>query len=174
MSTLYPAIAIANWLIEKNQSDNCGLTHLKIQKLLYFAQGFHLANLSNPLFEDDIEAWKYGPVVNAVYHALKRYDDDEIFNFIQGHYLSEGNLCFGKPKVELNDELTHKFLNIFWGNYSKIEPWKLVEMSHLSNGPWEQISQAIINKKTFSQVIPKELMKKYFIQFINKSSDNDR
>jgi uncharacterized phage-associated protein len=64
------AIAVANWFIEQNRIAPSDLTHLKIQKMLYFAQGWHLAYFDVPLFEDPIEAWKYGPVVRPVYRAL--------------------------------------------------------------------------------------------------------
>jgi uncharacterized phage-associated protein len=65
------AIGLTNWLIEMNRTAPVDLTHLKIQKLLYFAQGWHLAYFDFPLFEDPVEAWKYGPVVTSVYYALR-------------------------------------------------------------------------------------------------------
>lgn len=40
---------------------------MKLQKLLYYVQGFHIAVFNRPLFNEDIEAWMYGPVVPAVY-----------------------------------------------------------------------------------------------------------
>jgi uncharacterized phage-associated protein len=45
--------------------ESCGedLTHLKLQKLVYYAQGFHLGLFDKPLFEEPIEAWAHGPVV---------------------------------------------------------------------------------------------------------------
>ncbi|MDR1081022.1 MAG: hypothetical protein LBQ79_08705 [Deltaproteobacteria bacterium] len=43
------AIAVANWFIEKNRTDPSELTHLKIQKMLDFAQGWHLAYFDVPL-----------------------------------------------------------------------------------------------------------------------------
>lgn len=49
------------------------LTNLKLQKLLYYEQGFHLAMFGSPLFNDDIEAWAYGPVVPDVYHKMKEF-----------------------------------------------------------------------------------------------------
>ena len=36
------------------------MTNLKLQKLLYYMQGFHLAVFDTPLFDEDIEAWQYG------------------------------------------------------------------------------------------------------------------
>ncbi|KJW07325.1 Panacea domain-containing protein [Orientia tsutsugamushi] len=37
------------------------ITQLKLQKLVYFAQGAHLALFDKPLFKEDIEAWENGP-----------------------------------------------------------------------------------------------------------------
>ena len=45
--------------------------HLKLQKLLYYSQAVHLVLNDRPLFEEDIEAWMYGPVVPSVYHEYK-------------------------------------------------------------------------------------------------------
>ncbi|GLZ39260.1 type II toxin-antitoxin system antitoxin SocA domain-containing protein [Actinokineospora sp. NBRC 105648] len=40
---------------------------MKLQKLLYYAQGWHLGLFGEPLFPDRIEAWTAGPVVPEVY-----------------------------------------------------------------------------------------------------------
>lgn len=73
----YKALDIANKLIFKAQNDepNGGerLTNLKLQKLLYYQQGFHLAAFGTPLFSEDVEAWMYGPVVPAVYDTFSGY-----------------------------------------------------------------------------------------------------
>lgn len=47
------------------------MTHLKLQKLCYYAQGYALAILGRPLFKDSIEAWEHGPVVRAVYERFR-------------------------------------------------------------------------------------------------------
>ncbi|MBL8777063.1 MAG: DUF4065 domain-containing protein [Acidimicrobiales bacterium] len=38
---------------------------MKLQKLLYYAQGWHLAWYGRPLFAERIEAWEMGPVVRS-------------------------------------------------------------------------------------------------------------
>ncbi|MEH2402905.1 Panacea domain-containing protein [Nostoc sp.] len=38
------------------------MTNMKVQKLLYYAQSLHLAMYDEPLFEEEIQAWRYGPV----------------------------------------------------------------------------------------------------------------
>ena len=48
--------------------DRCGsLTTIKLQKLLYYCQGWHLAWESDKLFDAEIEAWANGPVVQEIY-----------------------------------------------------------------------------------------------------------
>ena len=78
----YAALDIANWFLwynreqqlEQLQDNNYdvyeGLTHLKIQKLLYYADGINLAITGKPLFEDKIYAWPHGPVIKNVYEKL--------------------------------------------------------------------------------------------------------
>ena len=48
-------------------------THLKLQKLLYYAQGYFLATQNRPLFPETIEAWDNGPVVPEVYQHYKKH-----------------------------------------------------------------------------------------------------
>lgn len=102
----YKASDIAKKLIFKAQNDepNGGerLTNLKLQKLLYYQQGFHLAFFGTPLFDDNIEAWMYGPVVPSIYEKYSSYgsaslpevsnpislsdDEEELFNEIYDAY----------------------------------------------------------------------------------------
>lgn len=44
---------------------------VKLHKLLYYVQGYHLAWEGEPAFSDDIEAWKKGPVVASLWHVEK-------------------------------------------------------------------------------------------------------
>src|SRR5271163_1555007 len=49
------------------------LTHLRLQKLLYYAQGWYLGIFGRALFTNRIEAWRHGPVVPDVYKELKKH-----------------------------------------------------------------------------------------------------
>lgn len=64
---------IANYFIHLSRATGSLLTNLKLQKLLYFIQGWHLALFKKPLFKDDIEAWDYTPIVKNVYNKYKKY-----------------------------------------------------------------------------------------------------
>ena len=54
------------------------MTNLRLQQLLYLAQGWHLARYGKPLFEEEIKAWPCGPVVPEVYEAYKHIDCEGI------------------------------------------------------------------------------------------------
>lgn len=47
---------------------NVDLKETKMHKLLYYIQGWSLAWTGKPLFEDEIQAWRHGPVVPSIYH----------------------------------------------------------------------------------------------------------
>lgn len=99
------------------------LTNLKLQKLVYYVQGFHLALYSKPLFDEPIVHWEHGPVVEDLYHTLKRYSSkpvpvDSDFNPAD---------IFTKEQLALIADV-----NKVYGQFSA---WKLRDMTH-SESPW--------------------------------------
>jgi uncharacterized phage-associated protein len=118
------------------------LSNLKLQKLVYYAQGFHLANYGKPLFPEPIEAWEHGPVVPQLYHAFKQHGSAPIpppGSFKLKRY---------SPKtVELLDEVYTVF-----GQFSA---WKLRNMTH-AEPPWREAYEAE------SKVISHDSMRRYF------------
>jgi uncharacterized phage-associated protein len=53
---------VADYLLWLADRDRIGVDHLKLQKLVYYAQAFHLGSTGEPLFEEELRAWQYGPV----------------------------------------------------------------------------------------------------------------
>jgi uncharacterized phage-associated protein len=100
------------------------MTHLKLQKLLYYAQGFHLALYDGkPIFEDTIEAWKQGPVVNSVWHAYKE----------KGSAPIAPDDKFDPAKLISTEE--EEVLIDVWNAYGQFSAWKLRNMTH-EEPPW--------------------------------------
>jgi uncharacterized phage-associated protein len=74
MEPKYSAHDIADYFLFKAQKDNQELlSNLKLQKLVYYAQGLHLALYGKPLFLENIEAWQYGPVIPDLYFKYRDY-----------------------------------------------------------------------------------------------------
>lgn len=139
---VYNVIDIANKILAKaTNSEFEGLAcNLKLQKMLYYMQGFHLAYFEEPLFNEDIEAWMYGPVVPSVYENFK----------------SHGNagIQYNEEVVELSDEEESLFNEVYrvYGAYSAIG---LMNLTH-SETPWKSVTTGV------GSVIEKDLMKTYF------------
>src|SRR4051812_7079696 len=57
--------------IDEDAGDN--ISNLKLQKFLYYAQGFHLAMFGVKLFDEPVKAWTHGPVVESIYHKYKGF-----------------------------------------------------------------------------------------------------
>ena len=64
---------IAKYFLLKGEKDGELLSNLKLQKLVYYAQGLHLTLNGTPLFYEQIKAWDYGPVVPELYFHYKDY-----------------------------------------------------------------------------------------------------
>lgn len=69
------ALSVAHWFVNNLSDPEAGgvVTHLQVQKLLYFGQAWHMMVLDRPLFDEDMEAWPHGPVVRSVWQEFKQH-----------------------------------------------------------------------------------------------------
>ena len=70
---MYDVIDVAGHVINRCNSRGCGISNLKLQKVLYFIQAYFLMEKGRPCFREAIEAWNFGPVVPAAYNEFKQY-----------------------------------------------------------------------------------------------------
>lgn len=146
------AIEIANWFIRHGA--DCQMTHLKIQKLLYFTFGYHAAKFNEHLFYDPIEAWRYGPVVQSVYHHLSFSGDSVIDEPI---VTRDGEVPFVSDD-ELNAIDTLQLVLRDLGHRTARE---LVEWTHAKNGPWDKTRD---ERQRGYKEIDKGLIRRYFAE----------
>ena len=146
MAETYSATTIAKWFVDWANAEDAELSNLKLQKLLYYAQGHHLALYGQPLFREDLQAWSHGPVVPSVYREFKAFGagsivlaDDDPFNWDE------------------IDSATSQFLAKVWNTYGGIAAWKLRNMTH-DEPPWADH----FVKDERSTVIPKDEIGAYF------------
>ena len=67
------SVDVAMLLLDLAARDDESITHLKLQKLLYYCQAYSLALLERPLFDEPIEAWEHGPVARRAYQRFNRF-----------------------------------------------------------------------------------------------------
>ena len=68
---MYAALDVARHIINYVNDQGGAVSNLKLQKLLYFVQGFFLILKGEPCFDSRIEAWNFGPVVPDVYFKFR-------------------------------------------------------------------------------------------------------
>ncbi len=146
------ALSVANWFIE----DGGLYTPLQIIKLVYLSHGWMLGLYGKPLVAQEVEAWRYGPVIPDVYHNLKKYGSSSVEETI----LQGQKVNFNDFESNLVDQV-----NQIYGSYSGI---KLSQLTHTPNSPWDQI----ITKNRINAIIPNDLIEKYYRELANESSEN--
>lgn len=141
----YPALKIANLLLRSAYSTEGAedlMSNMKLQKMLYYQQGFHLAYFNTPLFDEDIEAWMYGPVVPSVYSFYESNGRNGIMPNLDDEF-------------ELENEEELNLFNQVFDIYGKYSAYGLMEMTH-NETPW------IETPTGKGSVINKELMTDFF------------
>lgn len=129
--TMLSAMDVARYFLAQcDREEGELISNLKLQKLLYYAQGVHLAVHNEPLFPEAIEAWDHGPVVPSVYHVYKRHRDAAIPR--------PTDVDFGIYSEQARDTLDEVY-NVF-GQFSA---WKLRRMTH-DEPPWRDTPRGAV------------------------------
>ena len=145
--TQHTARQIADWFLAWGERNDATMSNLKLQKLLYYAQGHYLGAHGSPLFTDDIEAWAHGPVVRSVYHDLKNFGNGDVD---VDQALGDGFDWDNFRDVEAD-------LMRVWNTYGKYEAWALRNRTH-REAPWK----STFERGTKYLVIPQDVMREFF------------
>lgn len=117
------AIDIANAFLEKipfeTAKDGNGINKVSLQKLLFFAQEYHLFSYNEPLFKEKIYAWQHGPVIKDAWHY---YNKNEKAHNITYHPTKDSLIKFTKNQ---SDTISH-----IWEVYGNKSEWYLESLSH--------------------------------------------
>lgn len=116
---------IVDYFIWKGQSDKKNVTNKKLQKLLYYAQAWHLVFKGKPLFKDKIEAWVHGPTVGIIYDQFKLFS----FNNIEKDINPDDLKKIPKSVLDILDEV--------WRVYGKYDGDYLELLTH-NETPWQE------------------------------------
>ena len=123
---MHDARAIANALITRGLDTAQGLAPLQIIKMTYLCHGWMLGLHHRAMSRQPVEAWQYGPVVPAVYHAVKRYGTRPVRTLVR----TARTHAFDP----LEDDLIEQVLDVY-GQLSGIE---LATMTCTRGSPWHR------------------------------------
>lgn len=120
---------VANEFIRRSRERNRLLTHMQIQKLVYFAHARMLSLHRRPLISQNFEAWQYGPVVPVLYHALSRHGSDRVEEIIPMYT----EAAHGARERDIVDWAFDK--------YSQLSGPELSELTHAPDEPWARTKE---------------------------------
>lgn len=146
------AIDVAAYILEKLQSCDT----MKLQKLTYYSQAWHLAWTGNPLFNDRIEAWANGPVVRELYKSHK------------GRFLLTVGDLPGANTAELSDIHQKEVIDAVCESYGSLSGWQLSQLTH-SERPWVEARQKanVSDGERCTEPIDLEVMLEYYQSRVN-------
>ena len=153
---------LANYILAKIGPMN----QLKMQKLLYYVQAYHLAYFDKPIIEDDFEAWVHGPVSRKIWNEFKGvsllYDDFYFENEASGlEAITSVEATLSPEQVELiNDVLSE---------YGGLSSYKLECLTH-EETPWKTARKGVPAGEPSDNLISKDLMQHFYKELLYSKS----
>jgi uncharacterized phage-associated protein len=154
----YPASLIAFAFVKKGIDEGLFVTQMKLQKLVYFAQGAHLAKFHQPLINETFQAWMYGPVIPEIYQDFKNYGSRPIIDTAE----FTPSLSY-KPPFRLDAEAMDT-INYTWGVLKDFSAMSLSQWTHRADGPWSKVYDPQVK----STPIPNDEIQQYFQKLLIK------
>ncbi|KAF3885118.1 MULTISPECIES: Panacea domain-containing protein [Nostocales] len=121
------------------------MTNMKVQKLLYYAQSIHLALYDEPLFDEVIQAWRYGPVCPPAYKFYSEFEANQL-------------PIPGKDVLLQIPDKKKKLLEEVWEYFGGYHAYRLSGMTHLEF-PWKKARRGLPSEASSTEPILLEDMK---------------
>jgi len=143
---------IARYFIVRAYEDGieAEMTNMKVQKLLYYAQSLHLALYDRPLFDAEIQAWRYGPVCPPAYQFYSNFEAKQL----------------PIPQEESLGSIPDEIKNLLeevWGYFGGYHAFRLSDMTH-GEFPWRKARKGLSPQASSVEPIQHRDMKELGIQ----------
>ena len=165
----FPAVVVANYFIDKGKKEDRPVEGvLKLIKLVYIAHGWHLGVNKKPLIREQVEAWKYGPVIRSVYDAFKKHGRLQI---------TELAITGVEPEMKTTidesiDKSACQFLDKIWNFYRVFSGVELSQITHKKGTPWHDVWHDDENQNVFGVVIKESVISGYYERRIQESKNS--
>lgn len=137
---------VADYFVAFSHEHGDPVSNLKLQKLLYYAQAWHLALRGDPLFAEPIQAWIHGPVVPSVYQRYRDWAWKPIDE---------------NPPIPDLDPATRDHLNEVMSTYGTMTAYALELLTH-QEAPWKNARRGLAPDEPSTAVISLEDMRTFY------------
>lgn len=132
---------VAMHIVRTCSDEGRPISNLQLQKILYFCQERSYRDVGRPLFGDDFEAWRYGPVVPDVYRLFSLFGGEKIRRKVEDRYL---------------EDYERAIVDAVAREKRQMQPWDLVAETHRPGSPWAKTYDGGAGN---GRVIPKRLIR---------------
>ncbi|PSR22404.1 MAG: hypothetical protein C7B43_20775 [Sulfobacillus benefaciens] len=153
---------IADYFIALSNVTGNLVSNLKLQKLMYYAQAWHLALYGHRLFDGEFEAWIHGPVLPVLYRDYKQFG----WKPIEREDLNDASVKHLENKF---GEKLLSFLSEIVEEYFGLTAYELERLTHKEE-PWQRARRGFSADEPCHRIIADEWMKKYYKQFISQEA----
>jgi uncharacterized phage-associated protein len=143
-----PAQRIADYIVWSSHESGSFLSNLKLQKLLYYVQAWHLAVFERPLFSEKFQAWIHGPVIPELYDRYRSYQWRNIDEAVERPDLDDRTIAFIEEVLE---------------EYAPLDARRLEYLIHRED-PWIEARKGVAVDEPCSATIDENVMKMYYRQ----------
>ncbi|MGO8676022.1 MAG: Panacea domain-containing protein [Limisphaerales bacterium] len=146
------------------------MTHLKLQKLLYYVEAWHLACFGESITADDFKAWVHGPVSTRVWNVFKNASSPLLSDLRIS--TGEAKAVVGRISRLLRPEQLSLIEDVL-REYGKLNAYELEGLTH-SEKPWIEARRGVASDEPSSRPISKSTMTKFYRARLGKGHEQVR
>jgi uncharacterized phage-associated protein len=152
------ASQIADYLIAFSSATGSLITNMKLQKLAFYTQAWHIAVFNEEIFEEDFQAWIHGPVLPSLYNQYKSFQWRPILR----DDLSEASL----PEMGSRfSSSVNKIIEDVISEYFPKDAFALEKSTH-EEAPWRSARGILAPDEPCTNIIDKKTIHDYYSQFV--------
>lgn len=158
LSEATSADQIADYFIAFSNATGSLITNMKLQKLVFYTQAWHIAVFDQVIFEEDFQAWIHGPVLPSLYERYKSFQWRPILR----NDLDESSIR------TLENSFTTSIREILADviiEYFNKDAFALEQSTH-SETPWLIARGHLAADEPSANVIDKKTIHDYYSQFV--------
>jgi uncharacterized phage-associated protein len=153
---------VAEYFIALSNETGNLISNLKLQKLVYYAQAWHLANFGVEIFKEDFQAWVHGPVIPSLYSEYKFFGWKPIIRE------DLNSNVFLKIKNEFSEN-TLSLLELVVDEYFGLPAFELERLTH-NEDPWISCRKGFAMDQPSEVIIGKDVIKSYYSKFLDEGN----
>lgn len=154
---------LANYVIMRCNKENKEISNLKLQKMVFYCQAYHIARYRERLIDNQFEAWRHGAVLPAL------YDDYSYLGYSNIHKYNE--VEYNNMRSEFGEYLTG-FLDKIIDKYSVLTPSEIRELNHREE-PWIEAREGYEPEERCNEEIKEEIIYRYYCQKLYEKGVNN-